>query len=510
MPPQLMSSLAAPTSREMMNTNMESPKEQAIELVKCEPESIESIEPRDNDVLCGRGGSINTHPGNARFRELVEKRKRSYIDARFKREKRLIAESILKDIRRLSPSGRFLTRAVKGGPWVEISEEKARDKTSQALRENAPKIRIQIQNERSRYEVQQHHLSTPPPAYDSRNEQRQQYQGTQNSYFRGATSCFNPQMNMSDGGNGPSYNYSNFVETMSDKFGCPASLNDITDSRVTDLRQQDQYRNSRDEYYNYEPNPYGHPTPRRESFNEQVQPSNSYQRNNVVGHRNDQIEYEPDPYGKPTPRRANYSERYPENQSSGRYANIPVIPQTLYNPSNDYSENLDPTPYDDDLASSSWNQETYGASSHEEVLALMDSLSMEDSDRCMSPDIRTPPPEEVTTAAPKEEASPQHDDNSRWQVQGCNFQFTDIVSSVFYGDENSPIHSIDMDDANEVASTSTRSLNGASLVNVFEDSTRNMKDSMMSMGESFFGSMNMSFSATNLNLDGVDLGVDDL
>jgi len=145
--------------------------------LKCEPESIESIEPRDNDVLCGRGGSINTHPGNARFRELVEKRKRSYIDA-FKREKRLIAESILKDIRRLSPSGRFLTRAVKGGPWVEISEEKARDKTSQGLRENAPKIRRQIQNERRRYEVQQHHISTPPPAYDSRNEQRQQYQDT--------------------------------------------------------------------------------------------------------------------------------------------------------------------------------------------------------------------------------------------------------------------------------------------------------------------------------------------
>ena len=56
-------------------------------------------EPHDNDVLCGRGGSINSHPGNERFRQLVEKRKRVYLTARFKREKRLIANSILSEIR---------------------------------------------------------------------------------------------------------------------------------------------------------------------------------------------------------------------------------------------------------------------------------------------------------------------------------------------------------------------------------------------------------------------------
>lgn len=95
----------------------------------------------------GRGGSINSHAGNERFRELVEKRKRVYLTARFKREKRLIASSIVSEIRGLEPSGRFLSKDVKTGKWKDIGDEKARDKTSQALRENAPKVRAEIETE---------------------------------------------------------------------------------------------------------------------------------------------------------------------------------------------------------------------------------------------------------------------------------------------------------------------------------------------------------------------------
>jgi hypothetical protein len=104
-------------------------------------------EPHDHDVLCGRGGSINSHPGNERFRQLVEKRKRVYLTARFKREKRLIANSILSEIRSIDPPGRFLSRDPKSGKWHDIGDEKARDKTSQALRENAPSIRAEIEVE---------------------------------------------------------------------------------------------------------------------------------------------------------------------------------------------------------------------------------------------------------------------------------------------------------------------------------------------------------------------------
>ena len=106
-------------------------------------------DPRPNDVLCGRGGSINSHPGNGRFRQLVEKRKRVYLTARFKREKRLIASSIVSEIRELNPPGRFLQQDKASGLWKDIGDEKARDKTSQALRENAPKIRADLETKMS-------------------------------------------------------------------------------------------------------------------------------------------------------------------------------------------------------------------------------------------------------------------------------------------------------------------------------------------------------------------------
>lgn len=108
-------------------------------------DAVAVAEPSPNDVLCGRGGSINSHAGNERFRQLVEKRKRVYLTARFKREKRLIASSIVQEIR--AEKGRFLSRDATTGLWKDIGDEKARDKTSQALRENAPTIRAEIETE---------------------------------------------------------------------------------------------------------------------------------------------------------------------------------------------------------------------------------------------------------------------------------------------------------------------------------------------------------------------------
>lgn len=133
-------------------------------------------EPTDSDVICGRGGSINSHVGNERYRTLVEKRKRVYLTAHFKREKRLIASSIVSEIRQLDPPGRFLTRDAKSGHWKDIGDEKARDKTSQALRENAPSIRAEIETEvneqRAELQREEHmerfqlpHPPPPPPSY---------------------------------------------------------------------------------------------------------------------------------------------------------------------------------------------------------------------------------------------------------------------------------------------------------------------------------------------------------
>lgn len=94
-----------------------------------------------NDVLCGRGGLTNHHLGNMNFRGLVRIKQESYLLAS-KREKAGVAREIVEMIRALSPPGRFLKRKHKcAKAWVEIGDRKAREKTSQALREGAPELR---------------------------------------------------------------------------------------------------------------------------------------------------------------------------------------------------------------------------------------------------------------------------------------------------------------------------------------------------------------------------------
>jgi len=125
------------------DTSPHTPATKSVE--KKEDEGIK--DPRITDVLCGRGGNINCHAGNETFRNMVSDQKKVYLTARFKREKRIIAESIVNGIGKLDPPGRFLSRDQTTGLWHNIGFEKARDKTSQALRENAPTIRKEIEKE---------------------------------------------------------------------------------------------------------------------------------------------------------------------------------------------------------------------------------------------------------------------------------------------------------------------------------------------------------------------------
>jgi hypothetical protein len=98
--------------------------------------TLATIEVSDNDVLMGRGGVTNGHPGNQNFRELVRRRQMDYLAAP-KLKKADIATLVTEEV--FSSGGRFLMGKKKGG-WVEISKDKARAKASQALREKAPEL----------------------------------------------------------------------------------------------------------------------------------------------------------------------------------------------------------------------------------------------------------------------------------------------------------------------------------------------------------------------------------
>jgi len=97
---------------------------------------------KPNDVLCGRGGETNHHPGNIRYRSLVKAYQKLYLLAK-RRDKPKIAQCIVVSVREVN--GRFLkrTKNAKAG-WVDVGNVKAREKTSQALREGAPNLRDNV------------------------------------------------------------------------------------------------------------------------------------------------------------------------------------------------------------------------------------------------------------------------------------------------------------------------------------------------------------------------------
>jgi hypothetical protein len=89
--------------------------------------------PKVVDVLCGRGGKVNKHPGNIIFRRVVAYNK-PYYQSVHKRNRILVSQSIVQAI--IKHGGRFLIMGQRGKKtWVPIDFKKAVQKTSQALRE---------------------------------------------------------------------------------------------------------------------------------------------------------------------------------------------------------------------------------------------------------------------------------------------------------------------------------------------------------------------------------------
>jgi hypothetical protein len=82
------------------------------------------------DVLFGRG-KIVTHPGNARFRQLIDYYMEKY-EISSKLEKTCIAEIVVQMVK--ETSGRFLKRGVNAGDWVEVDHATARNKVAHAFR----------------------------------------------------------------------------------------------------------------------------------------------------------------------------------------------------------------------------------------------------------------------------------------------------------------------------------------------------------------------------------------
>jgi hypothetical protein len=119
-------------------------------------------EPHPHDVLCGRGGGTNAHVGNSHWRMLVAANKQLYITLP-KRQKMLLSRSIVNAVRSQNPPGRFLQKDNKSNLWFDVGDQRAQEKTSQALREGAPDIRKKVAEQQE----QEPALTTPNKEIES-------------------------------------------------------------------------------------------------------------------------------------------------------------------------------------------------------------------------------------------------------------------------------------------------------------------------------------------------------
>jgi len=89
--------------------------------------------PGNNDVICGRGGLSNNHPGNGLFRRLVQANKQHYNEAVSAQHRQMLAYSIAAAVHNIS--GRFVQKddSPASGGWIEIHLDEAAKKILQAL-----------------------------------------------------------------------------------------------------------------------------------------------------------------------------------------------------------------------------------------------------------------------------------------------------------------------------------------------------------------------------------------
>jgi hypothetical protein len=96
---------------------------------------------KPTDIFCGRDRLSHNHPGNRRFRHLINMYRDSYQTATQRDTKTLLTAEIVAAVQ--CYGGRFLKR--QAGEWIEVDATYAHEKVSHALRSakdpNRPKIK---------------------------------------------------------------------------------------------------------------------------------------------------------------------------------------------------------------------------------------------------------------------------------------------------------------------------------------------------------------------------------
>lgn len=129
--------------------------------------------PHANDILCGRGKTINAHLGNRQFHSVISNIKVEYIAAT-KENKKNYGKLVVQAIRSLNPPGRFLKKDKEDGLWYDIGEKKSLLKTRQALREKAPVLRKLLEDLKCQSGSECQHADQKQQQQDEQHQQQEQ------------------------------------------------------------------------------------------------------------------------------------------------------------------------------------------------------------------------------------------------------------------------------------------------------------------------------------------------
>eukprot|EP00980_Cylindrotheca_fusiformis_P006092 scaffold1311_cov99-Cylindrotheca_fusiformis.AAC.9 len=134
------------------------------------------LHPTEVDILLGRGGKSNHHPGNKRYREEIKNFQASYMKLTNKDEKTDLSRYVVDYVH--DYKGRFLAmdKTVRPNRWYEIPDVMARRKVSQALREDDDPVKRREKRERYLDRKSKKQQQQQQQASKQQQQQQQHYQ----------------------------------------------------------------------------------------------------------------------------------------------------------------------------------------------------------------------------------------------------------------------------------------------------------------------------------------------
>lgn len=119
-------------------------------------QQIRMIQPGNTDILCGRGKAYANHPGNRKFKGIIESNLPKYKNASRRIERSIVLAAVVDEV--VDSGSRFLKKNKVTGEWTILDTDQCHEKVGHALRDLIRKI---PKRSFETIKKQRQHLSNP-------------------------------------------------------------------------------------------------------------------------------------------------------------------------------------------------------------------------------------------------------------------------------------------------------------------------------------------------------------